>query len=68
MEQKIDSETRKVEVWETYGYRKDKVVCPFCNHEIIVYAWSYCGSGKKCSCGAVLCRRTAIKKTKRTSN
>lgn len=28
------------------------VKCPFCGQDVITYAWSVFGVGKKCTCGA----------------
>ena len=33
---------------------KMMVKCPFCGRELEVYIWSFAGSGKRCSCGALL--------------
>lgn len=30
------------------------IECPFCAAEVKAYWWSIAGSGKKCSCGALL--------------
>jgi hypothetical protein len=27
-------------------------VCPFCSERVTIYAWSLCGNGKLCKCGA----------------
>lgn len=37
------------------------VKCPFCGSELEVYIWSFAGSGKKCSCGALLGRFACAK-------
>ena len=37
------------------------VKCPFCGKEIEVYIWSFAGSGKRCSCGAILTDGECIK-------
>jgi hypothetical protein len=37
------------------------VKCPFCKEEFEVYIWSFAGSGKRCSCGALLGRTTCVK-------
>ena len=34
------------------------VRCPFCEEMLEVYIWSFAGSGKRCSCGALLGRFT----------
>lgn len=31
-----------------------EVRCPFCEEMLEVYIWSFAGSGKRCSCGALL--------------
>lgn len=48
-------------VWREYNWqfvgsnqKRAKVVCPFCQTEVIAYTWSMSGSGKKCpKCGAI---------------
>lgn len=37
------------------------VKCPFCEEELEVYIWSFAGSDKRCSCGALLGRFTCVK-------
>lgn len=37
------------------------VKCPFCEEKCEVYIWSFAGSGKRCSCGALLGRFTCVK-------
>lgn len=37
-----------------HGRSTMMVKCPFCEEEIEVYIWSLVGSGKRCSCGALL--------------
>ena len=37
------------------------IKCPFCEEELEVYIWSFAGSGKRCSCGALLGRVTCVK-------
>jgi len=34
---------------------------PFCEEMLEVYIWSFAGSGKRCSCGALLGRFTCVK-------
>jgi len=40
------------------------VECPFCKAEVWTIKWSRHGSGKRCSCGAVLCGVSAKRKTR----
>lgn len=28
--------------------------CPFCEAHVVAYYWSLAGSGKRCSCGAII--------------
>jgi hypothetical protein len=42
------------------GRTKAKVICPFCDCVVSCFVWSLCGSGKKCSCGAVIYRTAAL--------
>ena len=44
------------------GRSTEWIVCPFCYEHVETYIWSRCGGGKKCGCGAMLCRATAYKK------
>ena len=44
-----------------HGKSTMMVKCPFCGRELEVYIWSFAGSGKKCSCGALLGRFTCVK-------
>lgn len=37
-----------------HGRSTMMVKCPFCEEELEVYIWSLAGSGKRCSCGALL--------------
>ena len=37
-----------------HGRSTMMVKCPFCEEEIEVFVWSFAGSGKRCSCGALL--------------
>lgn len=37
-----------------HGRSTMMVKCPFCEEELEVYIWSFAGSGKRCSCGALL--------------
>lgn len=34
---------------------------PFCEEMLEVYIWSFAGSGKRCSCGALLGRFACVK-------
>jgi len=37
-----------------FGRSTDKIICPFCDHPVVVYIWSLAGSGKRCpECGAM---------------
>lgn len=40
--------------WGNKNARWFIIECPFCFSEITVNAWSFAGSGKKCSCGALM--------------
>lgn len=51
------------EFGRSHGY----IDCPFCGSQVKVYIWSYCGGGKKCSCGALLAGNRAIKKNKKAN-
>lgn len=44
-----------------HGKSTMMVRCPFCEEMLEVYIWSFAGSGKKCSCGALLGRFTCAK-------
>lgn len=44
-----------------HGRSTMMVRCPFCGEEFEVYIWSFAGSGKRCSCGALLGRFTCVK-------
>lgn len=37
-----------------HGRSTMMVRCPFCEEKIEVFIWSFAGSGKRCSCGALL--------------
>ena len=37
-----------------HGKSTMMVKCPFCEEKYEVYIWSFAGSGKRCSCGALL--------------
>lgn len=37
-----------------HGKSTMMVKCPFCESKIEVYIWSFAGSGRRCSCGALL--------------
>lgn len=39
-----------------------EVTCPFCQETVVGYLWSISGSGKRCSCGALLGQLGAWKK------
>jgi hypothetical protein len=43
------------------GSKQGYVDCPFCDAKISCYLWSISGSGKKCSCGAILRSKTAVR-------
>lgn len=43
----------------TVGRTEIFLTCPFCAREVLAYLWSLCGSGKRCSCGALLLRTGA---------
>lgn len=48
--------------WSSEHGRSTKMVkCPFCGEEVEVYIWSFAGSGKRCSCGALLRNKECIK-------
>lgn len=36
------------------GRTVERVGCPFCKADVRTYLWSRCGSGKRCTCGAML--------------
>lgn len=44
-----------------HGRSTMMVKCPFCEEEVEVFIWSFAGSGKRCSCGALLGRITCVK-------
>ena len=44
-----------------HGRSTMMVKCPFCEKEFEVYIWSFAGSGKRCSCGALLGRFSCVK-------
>lgn len=37
-----------------------ELICPFCAATVIAYRWSLAGSGKRCSCGVLLCTGVAL--------
>lgn len=37
----------------TMGRKQVYIYCPFCRSEILAYAWSLAGGGKRCDCGAL---------------
>ncbi len=37
-----------------HGRSTEIVSCPICNKDMVVYVWSFAGSGKICDCGAKL--------------
>ena len=44
-----------------HGRSTMMVKCPFCEEKTEVYIWSFYGSGKRCSCGALLRRLACVK-------
>ncbi len=46
------------------GRTRVVLICPFCTSEVAAYLWSLAGSGKKCSCGAVLSMHRARRPVK----
>lgn len=44
-----------------HGRSTMMVKCPFCEEEFEVYIWSFAGSGKRCSCGALLMNGHCVK-------
>lgn len=44
-----------------HGRSTMMVQCPFCKEEFEVYIWSFYGSGKRCSCGALLMNGCCVK-------
>lgn len=44
-----------------HGRSTMMVKCPFCEEELEVYIWSFAGSGKRCSCGALLTNGECVK-------
>jgi hypothetical protein len=46
---------------EPNGRSNQMVQCPFCEEWVLVYLWSFFGSGKRCSCGALLVPWAGIK-------
>lgn len=44
-----------------HGRSTMMVKCPFCEEEVKVFIWSFAGSGKRCSCRALLGRTTCVK-------
>ena len=47
------------EIYRSVGRILVEATCPFCQGTVQAYLWSLAGSGKKCSCGAVLGQRGA---------
>lgn len=45
----------------SHGRSQEWVVCPFCLTHTLTYIWSRAGGGKRCDCGVLLARYTAIK-------
>lgn len=41
------------------GRSRDLIACPFCSAHVWTFTWSRCGRGKRCQCGALLCRAQA---------
>lgn len=39
---------------EQNGKTRVQIVCPFCSNPLWAYVWSLSGSGKRCSCGALI--------------
>lgn len=46
-----------------HGKSTMMVKCPFCERKIEVYIWSFAGSGRRCSCGALLGMYGCVKET-----
>lgn len=44
-----------------HGKSTMMVKCPFCERKIEVFIWSFYGSGKRCSCGALLMNGSCTK-------
>ena len=50
----IVNETKYIKINDCYYYPRAnggsyyEIICPFCNSDIIAYAWSLTGVGKKC--------------------
>ena len=44
-----------------HGRSTMMVKCPFCEEEVEVFIWSFAGSGKRCSCGALLMNDCCVK-------
>lgn len=44
-----------------HGRSTMMVKCQFCEEEFEVFIWSFAGSGKRCSCRALLGRTTCVK-------
>lgn len=67
---KQEIEVEKREILESSYYAQPcgrsfyVVRCPFCNAEVTIYAWSYAGSGKRCTCGALMHNQVAKKGVK----
>lgn len=45
-----------------FGRTRGWVTCPFCSAKVLCYLWSLAGSGKRCSCGALITQIAAYKK------
>ncbi len=41
-------------LWSRVGRTLVRLTCPFCQADVEAYLWSLAGSGKRCSCGALL--------------
>ena len=51
--------TETLETRREFARTRDLIRCPFCRRTVWAYRWSRCGNGKKCACGALLCRAEA---------
>lgn len=45
-----------------FGRTRHLLTCPFCLASVLAYLWSRAGSGKRCSCGAVLYMQEAMRR------
>ena len=51
--------TETLDTEREFSRTRDLIRCPFCRREVWAYRWSRAGSGKRCPCGALLCRDRA---------